>query len=73
MSLVISGSGGMADAADLKSADREVVRVRVPSPRPLRLSSLNNRLSVEDKSYAYLANKCESGSVQPPNNLVGLV
>jgi hypothetical protein len=29
----------------------------------LRLSSLNNRLSVEGKSYAYLANKCESGSV----------
>ena len=31
----LSPGGGMVDAADLKSADRKVVRVRVPPRAPL--------------------------------------
>ena len=38
----LSPGGGMVDAADLKSADRKVVRVRVPPRAPLDNQALTN-------------------------------
>ena len=40
------GGGGMADAADLKSAGSDVVGVRVPSPAPIVGISLKGGFSM---------------------------